>query len=146
MNTQRDTYVIPICYPPSLYSSFVSSFFSLLSSNLHVHSPTMLFYFSSTILPLCLSHMKTMVESMYRSSLSSPFVPILLLDHFPLFLWLTLLAGMRSGPVGTIASRAMLLGMYCARGCGRYLPLYVSRLLWPYMMFLSHQTNTATQK
>jgi hypothetical protein len=36
---------------------------------------------------------------------------------------------MGSSPVGTIATRAMLLGMYCARGCGRYLSLYVSRFL-----------------
>lgn len=55
-------------------------FFSLLSS-LHVHAPRKLFCFSCTSIPLCLSHMKTMLESMYRSSLfpcvpySSPWSP-----------------------------------------------------------------------
>jgi hypothetical protein len=79
----REIHMIPLCHSPSLYSSLVSSFFSLFSSNLHVHSPMMLFCFSSSIIPLCLSHMKTTVESMYRSSLSAPCVPILLLDHSP---------------------------------------------------------------
>jgi hypothetical protein len=78
-----ERYICSLYHPPSPYSSSISSFFSLLSSNLHIHSPTMLFCFSSTIISLCLSHMKTMVESMYRSSLSSPCVPILLLDHSP---------------------------------------------------------------
>lgn len=127
----------PLCHHPSLYSSSLPLFLSLLPSNLHVHSPTNLFRFSISNRPLCLSHMKTMVESKYRSppflslSLSLPLVSLFFsLITLPLpFLCLTLRAGMGSSPVGTIASRAMPLGMYCALGCGRYLPLYVSRLL-----------------
>jgi hypothetical protein len=78
---------------------------------------------------------ETMVESMYRSWVpySSPWS---LPQPDPR-------AGMGSSPVGTIASRAGLLGMLCA--VYSLLSLYVSRLLWPYTMFVSHRTNTGTK-
>lgn len=81
-------------------------FFLLLSSH-RVRAPTELFSFSCTSILLCLSHMKTMLESMYRSSLfpcvpySSPWSPA------PSHVWPSLWDGIKSRGNHRIQSNAL---------------------------------------